>query len=71
MSNLSGKLTWITGLLATVWLVGGTGCLESDGGGLLDCEADVAAKVEALQVASDALVSSAHHLAYARPIHVV
>lgn len=59
MSNLSGKLTWGMGLLATVWLVGGTACLEDNPG---VCSADLQAKVASLTDASEALIAASDAL---------
>jgi hypothetical protein len=59
MSNLSTKLTWGMGLLATVWLVGGTACLENNPG---VCSADLEARVASLRAASDALIAESDAL---------
>jgi hypothetical protein len=59
MSNLSRKLTWGMGLLAMVWLVGGTACLEETPG---VCSADIVAEVNSLQAAADALIAASDSL---------
>lgn len=60
MSNLSRKLTWGMGLLATVWLVGGTACLENTPPGV--CSANIVAEVESLTTAADSLMAAADGL---------
>jgi hypothetical protein len=59
MSNLSTKLTWGMGLLAMVWLIGGTACLENNPG---VCSADLQAKVASLTAASEALIAASDGL---------
>lgn len=62
MSNLTGRLTWASGLLMTLWVVGGTGCLESDTPGV--CSADITASVHSLEDATAALIVSANDLKF-------